>query len=132
MDVRRIFLDVIVMRHIIKKKLGFTLVEIMIVVAIIGLLASIAIPSFVSARNTARQTACITNLRSIDAGKELGAMAWKLTDGDTINTSTVNEYVKGTTIPLCPGGGTYTYQSIGVYPECSIMTPTSHVFAGAP
>ncbi|MFT5207208.1 MAG: prepilin-type N-terminal cleavage/methylation domain-containing protein, partial [Candidatus Omnitrophota bacterium] len=46
---------------------GFTLVEIMIVVAIIGLLASIAIPNFVQARRTARTNACINNLRTIDS-----------------------------------------------------------------
>ena len=57
------------------KRSGFTLVEIMIVVAIIGLLAAIAIPSFVKARNQSQQNACINNLRIIDAGKEQWAMA---------------------------------------------------------
>jgi prepilin-type N-terminal cleavage/methylation domain-containing protein len=51
------------------KKAGFTLVEIMIVVAIIGLLAAIAIPNFVRARTTAQQNACINNLRQIDGAK---------------------------------------------------------------
>ena len=49
-----------------KKNAGFTLVEIMIVVAIIGLLAAIAIPNFVKARGTAQRNACINNLRLID------------------------------------------------------------------
>jgi prepilin-type N-terminal cleavage/methylation domain-containing protein len=54
--------------------MAFTLVEIMIVVAIIGLLAAIAIPNFVRARSTSQQNACINNLRLIDAAKQQWAL----------------------------------------------------------
>ena len=51
------------------RRKGFTLVEIMIVVAIIGMLAAIAIPSFMKSRSEARKSTCVNNLRLIDHAK---------------------------------------------------------------
>jgi hypothetical protein len=84
-----------------------------------GMLAGIAIPSFVKARSTARSNACINNLRQIDAAKEQWAMATNKSDGDAIVESEVNDYIKGNGL-LCPAGGTYTYGPIGTPPTCSL------------
>src|SRR6478672_4999093 len=102
------------------KKAGFTLVEIMIVVAIIGLLAAIAIPNFVKARTTAQKNACINNLRQIDGAKEQWALEKKKSAGSASVDSEVNTYIKGNTTPTCPAGGTYTYNAVDTPPSCSL------------
>lgn len=106
------------------RKSGFTLVEIMIVVAIIGLLAAIAIPSFVKARDTSRQNACINNLRQIDSAKEQWAMANNIAGTAAVVTADVNAYIKGGATPVCPAAGTYTYNIMGTDPACTVTTPS--------
>ena len=105
---------------------NFTLVEIMIVVAIIGLLAAIAIPSFINARNTSRTKACINNLRQIDGAKEQWAMANNKGPTDAcVMTDIVPTYIKAT--PTCPAGPTaYVVNAIGTNPTCG-NGATGHV-----
>lgn len=105
---------------------GFTLVEIMIVVAIIGLLAAIAIPNFVKARETAQANACINNMRQIESAKEQWALEKGKTTGDAIVDAEVAAYIKGG-MPTCPGGGTYTYGVVGTDVTCSIDSPAGKV-----
>src|ERR1700720_4848327 len=93
------------------RKSGFTLVEIMIVVAIIGLLAAIAIPNFVRARTTAQQNAFINNLRQVDRAKQQWALEFKAAPTDTPAFTDIQPYLgRGTagTAPLCPSDSTKT------------------------
>ncbi len=97
---------------------GFTLVEIMIVVAIIGLLATFAVPSFLRARVRSQTAVCINSLRQIDSAKEQWALMSMVSTGPVV-VAQINDYMKKGA-PVCPGGGTYSYNNIGVDPTCSV------------
>ena len=107
---------------------GFTLVEIMIVVAIIGLLASIAIPNFVKARTTAQMNACISNLRQIDGAIQLWAAETKQGEQATVTGADVLPYLKNAVV--CPAGGktfaeSYHLGTVADRPTC-LMKPATH------
>jgi prepilin-type N-terminal cleavage/methylation domain-containing protein len=102
---------------------AFTLIEIMIVVAIIGLLAAIAVPNFLKMRTQAQTRACITNLQRIDSAKQLWGLENGRTDGDEPQQSDiVPTYIK--TMPACPSAGTYEFKPIGQVPTCTVTAHT--------
>ena len=101
-------------------KKGFTLVEIMIVVAIIAILAAVAIPNFVRYRKTSQMNACISNLKQIQAaceqakmgGVSASDMAWNKIVGSDL-------FIKVT--PKCPSSGTYALPTADTAdPTCTI------------
>src|SRR5580658_8581374 len=93
------------MKNKVSRKAGFTLVEIMIVVAIIGLLAAIAIPNFVRARTTSQMNACINNLRLIDAAQQQWALEQRQTSSGVPQTTDLQPYLGhggNGELPTCP------------------------------
>ena len=114
---------------------AFTLVEIMIVVAIIGLLAAIAIPNFVRARTQSQMNACINNLRQIDGAIQQWALETKQAANAAVTPADVVPYLKSPAI--CPSAGagaqglagfqaSYTLTTVSNSPLCAIV-PSTHM-----
>ena len=104
---------------------GFTLVEIMIVVAIIGIILAIAIPGFIRAREVSRSRACQENLSKVDGAKETWALEHSQGDNATVGWDDIignTLYLKAT--PGCPAGGAYTVNNVGTAPTCDYTEPT--------
>jgi prepilin-type N-terminal cleavage/methylation domain-containing protein len=112
-------------------KAGFTLVEIMIVVAIIGLLAAIATPNIVRARSQSQVNACINNLRQIDDASQEWALDNRQPADATVSFTDIQPYLKGAV--LCPAAGSgatfatsYTLSTVSNKPVCNLV-PATHV-----
>jgi prepilin-type N-terminal cleavage/methylation domain-containing protein len=118
-----------------KSKKGFTLVEIMIVVAIIGILAAIAIPNFIKSRKMSRAKACVSNLKQIDGAVQQWALEFKKAGTDTV-AGTMNSdanlagYLRGAW-STCPANDSVYAGGFRVSgtPVCPNYTTTSDEFS---
>lgn len=122
------------------RRAGFTLVEIMIVVLIIGVLLNIAAPAFVSARDKSQAKACIKNLNDFAIAKEQYAMDSKVPAGNAssvhVSWPQIKSYIKAppgtdpTMGPVCPtNGAAYDFQPLSVLPTCSYGTSSVNPLA---
>lgn len=98
----------------------------LMVVAIVGLLAAIAIPSFVRAREISQLNGCVNNMRNIESAKAQAALKYHYREGDTVPEPEVSEFLTNGFGGLhCPKGGHYTINSVKQDPQCSVHGPLS-------
>jgi prepilin-type N-terminal cleavage/methylation domain-containing protein len=117
------------MKSISSRGSGFTLVEIMIVVAIIGMLATIAVPSYVQARKSTQMNVCIRNLQQIDGAIERWSLDMHKDEGQPVTYNDIRVYLKRSVV--CPAGGTtfedsYTITTVDAPPACQ-RKPATHL-----
>ena len=123
------------MKNHSRTKAGFTLIEIMIVVGIIGMLAAMAIPNFIRARTASQQSACINNLRQIDAAKHQWGLEASVPLSATPSSADLQPYlgrgagsVANVFCPQDPArtlGTSYTVGDLSTAPVC-LMQPLTH------
>lgn len=116
-----------------EKQKAFTLLEIMIVVAVIGIVVSIAAPTWIRQREISRSTSCQENLSKIEGSVEQYALEYKLGEGAAVNypddllqpggVALGQGYLKSE--PKCPASGEYAIAAVGDDPICSIGAGTA-------
>lgn len=115
------------------RRAGFTLVEIMIVVLILGVLLNMALPGIVSARDRGQGRACVKNLNNLNMAKEQYSIDARLsaTDVNPIAWASISPYMKTTNVPVCPTNNVaYAIGAPSVLPSCSYGTSVTGIRHG--
>ena len=112
-----------------RRRQGYTLTEIMIVVAIIGLLAALAIPGFVKARKQSQGRRILNDARQMDAAIDQWALENGKKDGDTVNTTEAATYLKTAWKANDLLGNAYTVGAVGTN-QVQISSTTKTALAG--
>src|SRR6185369_16724774 len=112
-----------------KQQYGFTVIEIMIVVLLVGVLAAIAVPNFIKSRTAAQTNVCINNLRAIDYAIQQWALEQKKGASAPVQFTDISSYLRN--VVNCPAGGasfsdSYVISLVGVEPTCQ-RVPGSHL-----
>jgi prepilin-type N-terminal cleavage/methylation domain-containing protein len=103
---------------------AFTLIEIMFVVAVIGILVAITIPSLVKARTLSQTKTCMANLRQLDSAITTWAVEHNRSLRDPIDSTAFigsTNYLRE--MPFCPAGGSYSFHTVGATPQVSCNLP---------
>lgn len=105
----------------LKHQRGFTLLEMMIVLGILGLIVALAIPNFLKARTNSRIQLCIETLSQIESAKQIWGVEHGKNEGDVpAEAELIGPALYIKRMPICPAGGTYTLQPIGTVATCNI------------
>lgn len=101
---------------------GFSLIEIMVVVGIIGMIVGISMSNILKARNRAQQQACMGNLYQLNSALQQWAWQNNKSSSDTVAMADLVPYLRKQNNPVCPAGGTYSVTVVGAEPECSLKS----------
>ena len=110
---------------------GFTLLELMIIVGLIGMLAAISVPTLIRARTTSQTNVCRSNLRQIQSALQQWSVEMKKAPTASVATADLTPYLRNANAAVCPAGGTsiddsYMLVDVATEPTC-MKEPVLHI-----